>query len=130
VSTKHQIAILDDEVEIADYLKTVLEENLVCDVEVFNNPNLALKRFNEKHFDAISLDHRMPNLQGMDLVKLIRATNGPNQHTKILLLTGCIEEAESSHPELLNEVIFIEKPVRSTRYLRWIEFIINNSANK
>ena len=120
----YRIAIVDDEPKITKLLKLVLEENLTCAVEVFNEPTQALQRLRQVEFDAISLDHRMPKLSGMDLVKLLRTSNGPNQKTRILLLTGHREEAESAHVDLLDEVIFLEKPIDDTRYLRWMKFML------
>ena len=66
----------------------------------------------------------MPKLSGMDLVKLLRTSDGPNQKTRILLLTGYRDDAECAHVDLLDEVIFVEKPIDDTRYLRWMKFLL------
>jgi CheY-like chemotaxis protein len=120
----YRIALVDDEPKITKLLKLVVEENFTCTVEVFNDPTKALARLREVQFDAISLDHRMPNLSGMDLVKLLRTSLGPNQKTRILLLTGYREEAECAHLDLLDEVIFLEKPIDEAHYLRWMKFVL------
>jgi CheY-like chemotaxis protein len=120
----YRIALVDDEPKITKLLKLVVEEKFACTVEVFNDPTKALARLREVQFDAISLDHRMPKLSGMDLVKLLRISLGPNQKTRILLLTGYREEAECANLDLLDEVIFLEKPIDETRYLRWMKFVL------
>jgi len=120
----YRIALVDDEPKIAKLLKLVLEENLACTVEVFNDPTQALERLRQVQFDAISLDHRMPKLSGMDLVKLLRTSEGPNKRTRILLLTGYREDAECAQLDLLDEVLFLEKPIDDTRYLRWMKFVL------
>jgi CheY-like chemotaxis protein len=120
----YRIALVDDEPKITKLLKLVLEENLACTVEVFNDPTQALERLRQVPFDAISLDHRMPKLSGMDLVKLLRTSFGPNQKTRILLLTGYREDAECAHLDLLDEVIFLEKPIDDAHYLRWMKFVL------
>lgn len=121
---KYRIALVDDEPKITKLLKLVLEEDLDCTVHVFNDPTQALERLRQVQFDAISLDHRMPKLSGMDLVKLLRTSYGPNQRTRILLLSGYREDAECAHLDLLDEVIFLEKPIDDTRYLRWMKFVL------
>lgn len=122
---KFQIIVVDDEPKITKLQKLILEESLNCEVETFNSSSEALKRLQQKSFDAISLDHRMPELTGMDLVKLLRMSPGPNKATRIILLTGYREEAECVHTDLLDEVIFLDKPIDDKRYLRWIKVLLN-----
>jgi CheY-like chemotaxis protein len=123
---KSQIIVIDDEVQITRLLKLILLDNLNCEVEIFSKPSEALQRMMEKKFDAISIDHRMPELTGMDIVEALRITDGPNKQTRILLLTGYREEAECLHLDLLDEVIFLEKPVEDNRYVRWMKVLLKN----
>jgi CheY-like chemotaxis protein len=127
---KFQIATVDDEPEILEILNDIIQESFDCEIESFSDPIIALDRFQEKKFDAISIDHRMPVLKGMDIVKLLRSSEGPNSKTRILLVTANIEEAECSYPALLDEVIFIEKPIKQPRFLRWMDFILNQKIEK
>jgi CheY-like chemotaxis protein len=121
-----RIALVDDEAKILKLLRLILEENFSCTVEAFTDPVIALERLRQVPFAAISLDHRMPKLTGMDLVKLIRTSKGPNQQTRILLLTGYREEAECAQLDLLDQVIFLEKPIDEPRYLRWMKFVLGS----
>lgn len=123
---KYQIALVDDEPQITKLLKLTLKDNFNCEVETFNDPTDALARLKEKAFDAISLDHRMPKLTGMDIVELLRLAEGPNKKTRILLLTGFREEAECHNEELLNEVIFLDKPITNEKFVRWMKVILND----
>ncbi len=121
---KYQIAIVDDEPQITKLLSLVLEDNFDCEIETFNDSTEALARLKVKKFDAISLDHRMPKLTGMDLVKLLRTSNGPNAKTRILLLTGYRDEAECTHMDLLDEVVFLDKPIEDKRYIIWMNVLL------
>lgn len=122
----YQIAVIDDEPAITELLKLILEENFHCEVEEYNDSIQALRRLQEKKFDAISLDHTMPNLTGMDMVEILREPHEINSKTRIILLTGYREVAECSKPELLDEVYFLEKPVFDKRYLRWMSMILSS----
>lgn len=129
-NNKSQIMVVDDEIQITKLLKLVLEDNFECNVEIFNDSVLALGRMQEKKFDAISLDHRMPKLTGMDIVESIRLTNGPNKSTRVLLLTAYREEAECLHFDLLDDVIFLEKPVEDHKYVRWMKVLLLNKRKQ
>lgn len=122
---KSQIAVIDDEPLMTEALKSLLEDKIQCAVEVFNDPNQALSRLKVKSFDAISIDHRMPGLTGMEIVRLLRTSEGPNAHTRILLLSGFREEAECAYNELLSEVVFLDKPAKSEDYIRWMNVMLN-----
>lgn len=124
--SKYQVAVVDDEPQITEILQTYIEDSFKgqVEVEVFNDPTKALARLKEKKFDAISLDHRMPNLTGMEIVNILRSSSNVNEKTKILLLTAYLEDAECSHSNLLDQVIFLEKPVTEERYVRWIKFFL------
>ena len=127
MSNKKQIIIVDDEAEITEFLQQFVEGEVDADIEVFNDPLKALARLKEKKFDVISLDHRMPGITGMEIVKILRSSDNLNAKSRILLVTGNLEEAECNYMELLNEVVFLEKPIRSQRYLRWIKVLLLNN---
>lgn len=123
---KYCIAVVDDEPSITKLLKLDLKDNFDCEVEVFNDSNMAYSKFKEKKFDAIILDHRMPGLTGMEIVKRLRSSQDVNAKTRILLLTGHIDEAESYDENLLDEVIFLQKPTQEGRIVRWISFMLKS----
>ena len=118
------LAVVDDEQKITKLLKLLLNENFNCEVDVFNDSIEALRAMQEKKYDAISLDHNMPGLLGMDLVNMLRDPKELNFKTRIILLTGYREDAECLRPSLLNEVYFLDKPISDERYLRWMSMIL------
>jgi CheY-like chemotaxis protein len=126
---KKQIMVVDDEPQITKLLRLILLENFDCEVETYNDPREAFKRMQEKNFDAITLDHRMPKFTGMEIVKALRCTDGLNQNTRIMLISGFREEAESLHFDLLEEVIFLEKPVEEIKFVRWMKVLLVNKKN-
>ena len=127
---KKQIAIVDDEPSMTKLLKMIILESIDCEIETFNSPTEALACFKEKTYDLITLDHRMPDLTGMDIVKLLRTSSGPNSNSRIILLTGFRDEAECAHPDLLDEVVFFEKPINESRFIRWVRFLLAPKKGK
>ena len=131
-----QIAVLDDEPSITKLLSLVLKENFDCEVEQFNDPLRAQERFGEKKFDVITTDHRMPGLTGVGLVKAIRASQGPNKSTNILMLTGYREMAASDAIEAgltlekLENVVILEKPLKEESLVTWVKILLKGKESK
>jgi len=118
---KMKVVVIDDEPQMTKLLKLILVDELGCDVETFNDPTAALKRLNEQEFDVISLDHRMPVMTGVALVRILRSQPGVNQTTPVMIFTGFLEEAEKLRPEEIENLLFLEKPIEDERYLRNIK---------
>lgn len=123
-----RILIVDDEEQITGLLKDVVESALTAVVEVFTDSTDAFNRLQQQEFDVLSLDHRMPGLTGMALTKLLRMNAGLNQKTPILVFTGYLEEAKHEAP-VLEDVIFLEKPVKVERYLTNIKLALEMKRN-
>ena len=121
-----RIILIDDEVKMTKLLKLIVEDHLSCEIEIFNDARAALERLQEAEFDVISLDHRMPGLKGMEIAKLLRTNpDGVNSKTPILLFTGFLEEAESLAIDLLDDLIFLEKPVDDQRYIHNLKMALS-----
>ena len=52
----------------------------------------GLNRFEEDDFDGVLLDYRLPDMDGLDTLRLL--VKHPNHHAAILILTGGMENAE------------------------------------
>ena len=120
MTKKIQLIIIDDETVTTNSLKIILQSHAEYGIEIFNCPIKALDRLYDKHFDVISLDHRMPKLTGMTILKELRNNEGPNQETPILLITGHRDDIEAVPTELMENLLFLEKPVEIKRYLTHI----------
>lgn len=79
-----KIAIAEDDLKIADLLKTALEEHSFQVATVTNGID-ALELFLAQEFDLLIVDVMMPGLNGIQLCKHIRANN---ILTPILMLTA------------------------------------------
>ena len=78
------ILVLDDEPVVGDRLKPALEQE-GHRVEVFVDPNEALKRLGVKEFDIVVTDIRMENVDGLEVLDRVRAKS---QRTKVIMITG------------------------------------------
>ncbi|MFZ0091223.1 MAG: ATP-binding protein, partial [Solirubrobacteraceae bacterium] len=67
-----RVLIVDDETEIAELIADQLE-SLAVTCEVVGTGAEALARLHEDHFDAITLDILMPDMDGVEVLRRIRA---------------------------------------------------------
>jgi DNA-binding response OmpR family regulator len=76
--------LVDDEVDITSSLKMGLERH-GFQVDAFNDPKKALAEFKANHYDMIFLDIRMPQMNGFELYRALRASD---QNVQIAFLTA------------------------------------------
>ncbi len=88
---KGRILIVDDEEEILDSFSLVLEDEGYY-VETSSNPKEALKILQEKTFDLVLSDMRMPQMSGEEFLEKIREFNN---FTSFIVMTayGTIDNA-------------------------------------
>jgi NADH-quinone oxidoreductase subunit E len=79
-----QILILEDEASVAEGLKMILNEGgYYADLEITGHD--ALKTFNEKTHDLLIADLRLPDINGMEVIKQVKH-NRPD--TGVIVITG------------------------------------------
>ena len=91
------VAIIDDELDATKLFNDALCGNIDCIVVVtFNDPLVALQHFieNKEKYALVISDLRMPNLNGLELLKKIRKLN---EMVRIMLMNAY---------EIENEVVF------------------------
>ena len=69
---KEQILIVDDEEDMRDFLEIMLKKE-GYDVSAFGSAKGAVEVFSEKDFDIVITDMRMPDMNGLELLKALKA---------------------------------------------------------
>ena len=67
-----KILVVDDEQDMLTLLKRSLEPELDCIVKTAASGESALKKFSRDHFDIVLADIKMPGMNGLELLELIR----------------------------------------------------------
>jgi CheY-like chemotaxis protein len=70
--TSKRILIVDDEPDITFTLRIILEENGFKEVDVFNEPLLALQNFKSRIYSLLITDVAMPRMDGFELYKHVK----------------------------------------------------------
>ena len=126
---RRTIMIVDDEPDILLVYKSyLLSEGY--NVEVFADPQEALAYFakiNCPHYDLVIMDIRMPQINGFQLYRMLKAIN---KDVRILFVSALdiAEELLTLMPELGNED-FVRKPVTKDRLLETIKSKLDSPAS-
>lgn len=84
--------------------------NWGLNIDLASNGREAVEMVKENHYDCILMDLRMPEMDGIDAAKLIRALPEPNCYTPIIALTASamLEEQNEIFQAGMNE--YVSKP--------------------
>ena len=119
-----RIMIVDDEPDINSGLKVVLKRG-GFDVDTFDDPVDALKRFKPNFYDLLILDIKMAKLDGLELYQKIKVLDGD---VKIFFLTASelyYERFRDGKYPTLDKDLFIRKPIANRELLRKINSILD-----
>jgi DNA-binding NtrC family response regulator len=108
------IVIVDDEPDLLDLLKLILTEKTGHKVMTTTNPHQALEWCKTQKADLLISDLRMPEMEGIELLKLVKQFD-PNLPCILITAYGSIESAvESMRHEAFD---YITKPFRKEQIL-------------
>jgi DNA-binding NtrC family response regulator len=109
-----RILVVDDEPNMLRLLKTILMDKTGYEVVTTNNPLEVSKLLQESHFDLVITDLKMPLVDGMDLIDIIKKIKAG---LPIVIITayGTIETAEEAIQKGAYD--FVTKPFRKETIL-------------
>ena len=101
-----RILIVDDEVKILKLLSRYFSRQ-GHEVRVTTEPYEALRLVQSERFDVLILDHRMPQLTGLEVFKRVRRGESP---PKVILMTAHATVEKAVETMKLGAVDYIQKP--------------------
>ncbi|MBN1881875.1 MAG: response regulator [Deltaproteobacteria bacterium] len=102
-----KILIVDDEKDIVDILVTALEDVGMKNLDTAFDGQEAVVAVNKKHYDVVLTDIVMPELNGIDLMRHVKALS---EDTQVIILTGNADKKSAISAVKLGAYDFIEKP--------------------
>ena len=117
-----RILVIDDEALVIESLKKLLKKK-GYDVSIAKNGLEAMQRVEEGDFDLIVSDIRMPDMNGIEIIKKIREylkRNGKGSVPEILI-TGYASKENLEEAKKLNVADYIYKPFNIKDFLDGIE---------
>ena len=110
---KAKVLIIDDEEAIRSSLKMILEyEGYECVLAA--NGEAGLKIAERESPDLVFLDIKMPQMDGMEVLKRLKAADGS---PPVVMISGHADVATAFEASKLAAFDFIEKPLESERVL-------------
>jgi CheY-like chemotaxis protein len=103
-----KILLVDDEPDICKVIKALIEP-LGVEVQTSSDSREAALILETEKFDGFMLDIAMPDLDGIELTRRIRATP-LNQHAPIIMITGMDEVDTMRRAFSAGATFFIGKP--------------------
>ncbi|MBW4891037.1 response regulator [Mucilaginibacter sp. HMF5004] len=123
ISTAQSILVIDDDVDIRDYIKKIFERDYT--VYEAENGAIGLDLIRKVLPDVVISDINMPNLTGLELCRLVKQ-DSQLSHIPIILLTG--EQAPEMKLQGIEEgaVDFLSKPFDKDLLVARVKGIIKN----
>jgi len=118
-SQTKKVLIIDDEQEICEMLYSFLIPHNYKVFLAFNG-QMGLEYFEEIKPDIVLLDLKMPDIDGIEVLKIIRKVS----KTPVVIITGHPQEVSEIHLADLNIEGYIEKPVSLQAVLNTLKFLI------
>lgn len=103
-----RILIVDDNAEIREIVKEYLADE-DCLIEGSKNGKEALEKYNKTPYDIIITDLKMPELSGIDLIKLIKQKT---DSTEFIIITGYASLDTAMEAIKIGAFDYIVKPFR------------------
>lgn len=109
-----RILVVDDEPNMLRLLKTILTDRTGYEVDTTNNPLEVSRMLQEKVYDLVISDLKMPLVDGIELIDIIRKLDA---QLPIVIITayGTLETAEEAVQKGAYD--FITKPFRKEAIL-------------
>lgn len=114
-----KILIIDDEQEICELLYTFLVPHNYKVFLAFNG-QMGLEYFEEIRPDIVLLDLKMPDIDGIEVLKIIRKVSP----VPVVVITGHSQDVADIHLADLKIDGYIEKPISLQAVLNTLKFLI------
>jgi DNA-binding NtrC family response regulator len=121
MADKHHILVVDDE----DALRTVLSSELVnsgYEVAAAADGDEAISAVQNKKFDLVLLDIKMPKVDGFEVLKFIKKNNPA---VKVIMLTGFADLKNAIESKKHGAEDFVSKPYDLVDLLTTIERVLS-----
>ncbi|MBW3519750.1 sigma-54 dependent transcriptional regulator [Flavobacterium sp. NKUCC04_CG] len=122
----HKILVIDDDISFCIMLKTFLEKKGFIVTNAFNSKEAEIC-FNKENFDVVLTDVRLPDSDGIELLKAIKQKSFA---TQVILMTGYTEIKTAVNAMKLGAFDYVGKPINPDEILFTIHQALDKKAAK
>lgn len=121
-----RILVMEDDVNIAKGLATVLADEEYS-VRVAGDGQSAIDAFKEEDFDLLIADIRLPDMNGLDVIKQVRH-HTPD--TKIIVITGFVSTSVAVDAMHSGVTDFLPKPFSEQQIIKSVKTTLQQRAGE
>lgn len=89
-TNKKQLVLMVEDEHIVQRVHRMMLEKIGCEVDLAETGKQALEKFT-CGYDVIFMDLGLPDMDGKEVVAEIRCRESSNKHTRIIVLTGYLQ---------------------------------------
>jgi len=120
-----RILIVDDDISSVIALTNLLKfEN---SLKVASNGSDALDSYRSAEYDVVISDIRMPRMNGIELLKEIKACNSD---AKVIIVTGYPDQKDEFEARKNGAYAFMLKPLDVNNFMETLQKIKNDNNNR
>jgi PAS domain S-box-containing protein len=129
ISAKGHFLVCEDDPDIASLISMILN-NEGYEVDIALNAKEATSKLAEKNYDAMTVDIILPDMDGLSLIRKIRARKETRELPIIIVSIKSQEEGLNSLSAVPGIINWIEKPIDKNQLLRSVKSAMQASNNK
>lgn len=119
-----QILLMEDEPSVAQGLQMVLKEE-GYGVDLAMTGHGALDKFDQKTFDLLVADLRLPDMDGMDVIKRVKEKR---PKTEVVVITGYATVASAVNAMKIGVFDYLPKPFTEDEFKTTVEGALKEKA--
>lgn len=127
--SKYRIWVLDDASVNVKIVQRHLNQEGYSNVESFTNPVVAVDQLSTKTPDAVLLDIVMPQMNGIEVLKILRA-NSATQMIPIIILSASDDRETRLEALELGATDFLAKPVDRVELIARLRNVLQMKAHQ
>jgi len=117
------ILVVDDNPDHRKALRIILESGGYSVVECESGKG-ALAAIEEKTFDLVVLDLSMPDVDGFDVLRVVRSKH---PELKVMVVSGFLQGSMNQAAKLLGAVVTLDKDLATDSLLPVVDALLKNS---
>ena len=123
-----RLLVVDDH-DINRRAVQLILQPLGCEITTAADGLIALQRCDEAVFDVIFMDVRMPELDGRETTRRLRAGNGPNALTPVVAVTADTAPEDVAACQAAGMAYFVSKPLTPPALIGALQHVLNDVEN-
>ena len=119
-----RVLVVDDHDINRRAIQLILQP-LGCEITTAADGMIALDRCAETVFDVIFMDVRMPELDGRETTRRLRAGDGPNARTPVIAVTADTAPEDIAACQAAGMAYFVSKPLTPPALLGALQHVLS-----